>query len=404
MRILFTTRGSAGHAGPLAPFAHAARRAGHDVLVATQPRHVPNIERLGLPYAATADPSERDAGALMAQLPSVSFDGANALMIGDFFARIDTEAALDPLRALVRRWRPDVIVRETWEYASVLVAEQLGIPVVRVALGLLEVEELSIGLAAPALDGLRASLGLSPDPSGDRLRQSPYLTMMPAALEDPATPAPAELHRFREDPPAVRSPLPAWWPGDDGPLVYVTYGSVTAGPQLPFFPSLYRGTIDALSSLPARVLMTVGEGRALADLGPLPANVHVEHWVPQDDVLAHASVVVGHGGHGTTLGTLRHGVPQVVLPLFSVDQWANAGAVARAGAGIAVGSRRAGRRLLEIPSFDEDLTDVARAVTRLLGDAPERRGVQGLSGEMRVLPRVDAAVGLLASLAPAAAA
>jgi UDP:flavonoid glycosyltransferase YjiC (YdhE family) len=46
-----------------------------------------------------------------------------------------------------------------------------------------------------------------------------------------------------------------------------------------------------------------------------------------------AAAVVCHGGYGSTLGALRHGVPLVVMPLFSSDQWVNAAAVARAGAG-----------------------------------------------------------------------
>jgi UDP:flavonoid glycosyltransferase YjiC (YdhE family) len=404
MRILFTTRGSAGHVGPLAPVAHAAVRAGHEVLVAGQPRHAANVERLGLPFAGLADPPESEWGPLMARLPEVDFDEANALMVGEFFGRIDTTAALPGLRALVTRWRPDVMVRENWEYASALVAELHGIPLARVALGLVEMEEMSIRLAAPALTALRAELGLQPDPAGDRLRDAPYLTVMPQALEDPAAPAPARTHRFRHDPPGEPPALPEWWPGNDDPLVYLTFGSVTAGDHLPFFPALYRDAIAALAPLPVRLLVTVGEPRELDELGALPANVRVERWVPQDAVLPHAAVVVGHGGHGTTVGALRHGVPLVVLPLFSMDQWANATAIARAGAGVAVGERRAGRSLRHVPSSADDLAAVADAVRSLLGDGPERHRTRDLADEMQALPPVASAVDVVTSLKTAAAA
>ena len=43
MRVLFTTRGSAGHLGPLVPYAAACRSAGHDVLVAAQDRFGPAL-------------------------------------------------------------------------------------------------------------------------------------------------------------------------------------------------------------------------------------------------------------------------------------------------------------------------------------------------------------------------
>ena len=36
--------------------------------------------------------------------------------------------------------------------------------------------------------------------------------------------------------------------------------------------------------------MTFGSVTAAAHLGPLPPNVRVERWVPQDDVLPHAAV------------------------------------------------------------------------------------------------------------------
>jgi hypothetical protein len=76
--------------------------------------------------------------------------------------------------------------------------------------------------------------------------------------------------------------------------------------------------------------------RALVvELGPLPDNVHAEAWVAQADVAAEASVIVGHGGYGATLGALAAGVPLAVLPLFA-DQPYNAPT--------GRGGRRRGRR------------------------------------------------------------
>lgn len=72
-----------------------------------------------------------------------------------------------------------------------------------------------------------------------------------------------------------------------------------------------------------------------ADLGPLPAGVHVEPWVPLTDALAEASVVACHGGSGTVLGALAAGTPMAVLPLFA-DQPYNARRIARLGAKLEV--------------------------------------------------------------------
>lgn len=406
MRILFTTRGSAGHLLPLTPFAHACRRAGHEVLVAAQAQRRDNVERTGLPYAPLPDPPPEEWMALMGDFGQLGIDESNARMIGDFFAGIDLRAALDTLRAIAHDWRPAVIVRETFEFTGALVAELYDIPLARVGLGVESTEELAIELAAPMVDRARAALGLPADPAGERLRSSPYLTMVPAELEHPVPPSSVPALRFAQPPapapaPAdsrgTAAPLPDWWPGNDDPLVYLTFGSVAAAAHLPYFPALYRAAIDALAPLPVRVLLTIGDDRDHAELGPLPPNVHVERWVAHDTVVAHAAVVVGHGGYGTTLGTLRDGVPLVVLPLFSVDQWANAAAVAAAGAGIALDAERATRNVFGLPSV-ATVGGLGPAVRRVIRDPSFRDRAVAVADAMAALPAVDAAVDTLAAI------
>jgi UDP:flavonoid glycosyltransferase YjiC (YdhE family) len=397
VRVLLTTRGSSGHIQPLVPFGHACLRAGHEVMVAAQRQHRGNIDRTGLAFTPVDDPPKREWMPLMAQFERLSVEAANVRMVGEFFADIDTRAALPRLRAIVEGWRPDVIVRESWEFASALVAELYDVPLARVGLGLAAVEEQSIRLTAEAMDRARAEIGLAPDPAGDRLRDAPYLTMVPEPLEDPAVALPTTTHRFAHGSPAPAPPLADWWPGNDDPLVYVTLGTVAAADHLPYFPALYRAAIDALAPLHARVLLTVGDSRDLHQLGAIPSNVHVERWVAQDAVLPHAAAVVCHGGYGSTLGALCHGVPLVVLPLFSSDQWVNAAAVAWAGAGLALDAQHATRRVLELPGPDT-ISELAPAVTRLLGDASYRRNAGRIADAADTLAPVDAAVDVLATI------
>jgi len=88
-------------------------------------------------------------------------------------------------------------------------------------------------------------------------------------------------------------------------------------------------------------------------------------------------------------------VPLVVLPLFSADQWANAAAVARAGAGIALDAERATRRVLALPS-DETFAALRPAVARVLGDDAFTAGAGRIAAATRGLAPVDAAVDVLA--------
>jgi UDP:flavonoid glycosyltransferase YjiC (YdhE family) len=392
-----TTRGSTGHVMPLAPFGHACLRAGHEVMVAAQRQHRANVERAGLTCVALADPPADQWMPLLEQFARLDVDAAHARMIGEYFAQLDTRATLPGLRTIVEEWQPDIIVRESWEFASTLVAELHEIPLVRVGLGLAAVEELSAGLAATGLEPIRAQLGLPSDAAGDRLRATPYFTIVPEALEDPAIATPSFIRRFAPATPAVAAALPDWWPGNDAPLVYLSFGTVTASSHLPYFPVLYRAAIDALAGLDVRILVTVGEDRDPGELGPLPSNVQVERWVANDRVGPHAAAIVCHGGYGSSLGALWHGVPMVVLPLFSSDQRANADAIARAGAGVALASPSGERGVLDLPG-PEIIGQLGVAVQSLLDDASYRRQARRVAGAMRALPPVDAAVDALAQI------
>ena len=399
MRVLFTTRGSSGHVGPLAPFAHACLRAGHDVLVAAQRQFEANIKRAGLPFSPVDEPSRDEWMPLMGQFAELDIDTANGVMISEFFAGLDLRAELPALRGVVESRRPDVIVRESWEFGSTLVAELYGIPIVRVGLGLAEMEELSIKLAAPEVDKARADLGLPSDPGGERLAAAPFLTTIPEELEDPAVTAPARTSRFRFEVGAGAEELPDWWPGNEDPLVYLTFGSVAAGEHLPYYPALYRSAIEALSPLPVRLLVTVGDAaREIEELGEVPSNVHVETWVAHDDVARRADVIVCHGGFGSTLGALAHGTPLVILPLFSSDQWANGEAVARAGAGITVADDRSARNVLDLPGAETIRGSPARSA-RSWTIATYRREAGRIADAMRALPPVDESVQLLEGIA-----
>ena len=394
MRVLFTTRGSSGHVTPLAPFAHACLRAGHEVLVAAQDHFEANVARTRLPFAPVGAPKPEDWMPLLPEFAALRLDEGHDRMVAEFFGALDVRAMLPGLRQVADEWRPDLIVRESWEYGSTLVAEERGIPLARVGLGLAGVEDVSERAAVPAVDRARADAGLPADPDGERLRAAPYLTDMPEVLEDPAEPSPPRTLRFRTgDVPEPAEP-------DDEPLVYVSFGSVTAGAHLPLYPALYRAAIEALAPLPARILLTIGEDRDHAVLGPLPPNVTVERWVPQDEVLPHAAVVVTHGGHGSTHGALAHGVPAVVLPLFALDQWFNAAAVARAGAGVALDGERHTRRAIDLPS-DETLAALRPAVEHVLADPGPREGARKVAEAMRTLPPVDDAAAALEKIAAA---
>lgn len=375
MRVLVASTAGAGHFGPLVPFAQALLHAEHEVRVAAPASFQPVVERNGLLHAPFADAPREALDAVFARVAQLPRREANAMVVREVFGRIDTRAALPGVRAIVEEWRPDLILREPAEMASYVVAEELAIPHVQAAIGLASLDAFFLSVVDKPMREFDCATG------ADGIRAATRLTLVPRAFDTEQS-DPGNTHRFRyADAPSDSAPLPPWWKDRSLPLVYVTFGSVAAG--IGSFQDLYPGVVSALAEIPVRALLTVGDAGDVEALKPLPANVHVEHWWPQQDVMPYASAVIGHGGFGTTMHGLAAGVPLVVMPLFSSDQFLNAARVQEVGAGLAIeGAQQA------LPLLPD-------ALRRLLSEPSYAAAAGAIAEEMAALPPPSDAVPLL---------
>ena len=382
MRILFATTRGAGHFNPLVPFIDAALREGHEVLVAGPDVLADTVERAGYPFWPCEAPPEDLLGPAWGRVQSAAtHEEADAIVIGEIFGRLNVQAALPRMREACDEWRPDLVLREGAEFASAIAAEAAAIPHARVGIALASSERHLVKVARPSIE--EQSPGIA-----EAILGSPYLTTWPASVEDVDDAGPPDTRRFRD--PAADSPpgtLYDRWPGDDRPLVYLSFGSVTGG--LPMAPALYGAALQAAEQVPARVLVTVGNELDLDVLGAAPPNVHLTRWVPQVDAFAAARLVVCHGGSGTTLGALAAGLPLVIVPLFA-DQAPNARRVAEVGAGLVVQPLYDGTSKALPSSIDPGL--LREAILAGLRDDALARSAQAIAEEMRALPPVDDAL------------
>lgn len=374
MRILLTSSlGGVGHLTPIVAAARASLRLGHDALVLVPPSLADRIERTGIPFRVGHQPSKAFVDEIWTRVRAGAPE-ADGLIDRELFADRATRAMLGPFRAARDTWQPDLVVREPCEYASAVVAHEAGIAQAQIGISLSSIERGVLDMVAPIVD--RHSLGVA-----EAIGAAPYLSSFPASLD----PSPwAITLRFRTAAPVVGE-LPEWWRGGERPLVYVSFGTVIG--HLPEANGVYRSVLDAVSGLPVRVLITVGQAVDIDRLGPIPANTHVEQWLPQADVLAHAALVVCHGGSGTTFGALAAGVPLVICPLFA-DQPVNAQLVQAAGAGLAVVS------MSDEPSNLRSLgaADVAplrEAIQQVLGEPAYRRAAERIGAEMAATPTLE---------------
>lgn len=181
--------------------------------------------------------------------------------------------------------------------------------------------------------------------------------------------------------------------GDPDPRVAFTGPVVEGTPARPEEPTIlvslstygYSGmraalqrVLDACAELPARVIVTTGPVVDPAALR-LPPNAVAHRWVPHAELMPEVSMLVGHGGHSTTMLALAHDLPVLVLPMHPlVDQPAVGRAIEAAGAGRRLPKRASARRLRPV-------------VADLLADGPHRAAAARLGAEIRALGPARAA-------------
>lgn len=382
MRVLFTFAGGRGHFEPLLPVARAAAAAGHAVAVAAQPLMVPAIEAAGLAAFTTAGSTLSDAPQRLPLLP-VDLEREDRDLREGFARRLARQRA-DEVLARCEAWRPDLLVCDETDFGAMVAAERLGLPyasVLVIAAGSFVRREV----VGAALEELRAAHGLAPDPELAMLSRYLVLSPFPPGYRDPAFPLPPTAHSFRPLAPraAGDGPAPAWAAALPGaPTVYFTLGTVFNVES----GDLLERVLAGLAGLPLNVVATVGRELEPAALGPQPPSVHILQYLPQAEILPHCAAVVSHGGSGSVIGALAHGLPMVVIPI-GADQPRNAARCA------ALGVARALDAVAATPG------DVGRAVTAVLGEPGYRLRAEGLRDEIAALPPPEHAVGLLERLA-----
>ena len=156
--------------------------------------------------------------------------------------------------------------------------------------------------------------------------------------------------------------LPEPLASGDGPLVYLSLGSLGSGDV-----ELMQPLIDSLTDSRHRVIVSMGAQHEQLRLGD---NMTGAEFLPQTSILPQVDAVLTHGGNNTVTECLYFGKPMVVLPLFW-DQYDNAQRIHETGLGV---------RLSTYGCEAEELTG---AVDRLLGDAALRSRLAALARRLQ---------------------
>jgi UDP:flavonoid glycosyltransferase YjiC (YdhE family) len=146
--------------------------------------------------------------------------------------------------------------------------------------------------------------------------------------------------------------------------------------------ALADAAVRALGDEPVRVLVTLGPEHEPSELSAHPPNARVEKTVSHSAVLARATLLVSHAGHGSVMKALWHGRPMVLIP-WGRDQ---PGVAARAEALGVAGV---------VPCDHATPETIGAAVTRTLADREMGRRAAEHSARLRATnPPADAAAHL----------
>lgn len=377
--------------------ARRLKERGHDVLLVSDEANRSQANQAGLAFTAwVTAPNRLELGQANDPLnewrtawpPAIVRAVCDAVICGPA-----SDYARDTL-SLIDTFDPDVVVTNELLFGAMLAAERAAIPLAVLtanvwcyptradlppfgpgfppAVGRFQQgrERTTRALIArwydaglPALNAARQGLGLPLLRRVlDQLR-TPDLILLGAsrAFDYDARPPPAFLYAG----PLIEAPA---WVSDGGvedlidpgrPNVLVSFSTTYQAQE-----EVLRRCIEALARLPVHGIVTLGPAIDGSRL-PTAANVTVVQSASHDLLVPRCAAMLCHGGHGTAIRPIMHGVPLVCIPTGR-DQPENAERIAWAGAGL---------RLRPNAS----VAAIAKAVQRVIGEAGFRQaaGVLG---------------------------
>jgi UDP:flavonoid glycosyltransferase YjiC (YdhE family) len=266
---------------------------------------------------------------------------------------------------------PELVVSDVLTAGGGMAAERLGVPWVELSPHPLYLPSKALppigsglapgaGLRGRARDAVLRSMTARAIHRGERQRGTARASIgLPETDPGPAARLVATL-------PALEVPRPDWPDNAHlvGPLLWEPTDDILplppgAEPLVMVAPSTAQTGVAGMAESVVAALDGAGVRVAVSMLDTPPGNL--PPWASaglgrQDELLRHAAVVVGGGGHGLLAKALLAGVPIVTVP-GGGDQWELANRAARHGSSILVrpftaeAVRDAVRRVLDDPSY-----------------------------------------------------
>jgi MGT family glycosyltransferase len=372
-RILWLNWSGGGNLPPSLGIARVLTERGHKVAFAGRPEMVPRVKTAGFRAIEITQ-----AYAQVDRYPQGSF-------LTRMSCYLTSPAVEEQVQSIVVGEAADIVLIDAMFPAALAQARQFAQPTA-VFVHTFVFRQLDMWRKMIAtLDGMRQQAGFAGLPALDELWRTRDRIVSTSLAAFDAAPAPGwDLVRhcgpvLEDEKFAVPTPLP-WPETDTTPLVLVSFST---GFEQRNVDKVQRA-LDALADLPVHVVATTG-GIVAPNEVAVPQNAIVLNYAAHDPIIRRAALVVTHGGHGTAMRSLRHGVPMVIIPGLAGDQPYVAAAVAEWGAGRALpgdsgveAMRAAAQDVLSTPSFTDNARRRAASLAGVDGAANAANEVEAL--------------------------
>ncbi|MFF4601844.1 macrolide-inactivating glycosyltransferase [Streptomyces sp. NPDC001339] len=363
-----------GHVNPSLEVIRELVARGHRVTYAIPPRLREEIAETGaepVPYRTTLPSPDSDPSAWGTTL----LDNVEPFL----------DDAIQALPQLVEAYQgdqPDLVLHDITSYPARVLAHRWGVPAISLSPNLVAWEGYEEEVAEPMwaeagatergrtyyekFTNWLAENGITqhPDPFVGRPARS--IVLIPKALQPHADRVDENVHFFVGACQGDRTAQGDWErPADAERVLLVSLGSSFTKQS-----GFYRECIKAFGGLPGwHVVLQVGKHVTADELGEIPGNVEVHHWVPQLAILKKADAFITHAGAGGSQEGLATTTPMVAVPQ-AVDQFGNADMLQ--GLGVA----------RHLPMDQADAVTLRAAVLALVADPEVGRRLTAIQQEM----------------------
>jgi len=323
--------GGYGHIGRCLALAHTWKQQGGEAIFAINGPHTRRVKESG--YKSYLLKTPRMGKPSRITPAYVRFDDMAYQIVRDGFDHPwVVKRTLKEAQQIVEEIKPDILIGDGWPLTW-LVGLQTRLPVVQIVKSIAKPrpeklvwwepipERSTAPDPRPVFNPIFEQLGFNPIVRAEDLLEGDLLLIPSIPELDPLTDTTPNTHYVGAIIPQSNiTQSPVWIAQLDQskPVVYVTVGGAAGHDGAGDF---FRIMAEGLGKVEAQVIVSTGGKIDPANIPYASPNIRWESWVPTSIMLEYSDLVIFHGGYGTRMQVVEQGLPSIIIPFHSEQEY-----------------------------------------------------------------------------------